>query len=110
MPDKPLGLARSTETKYARVPLWLFETGVSLQALATYAWLHGQHSNYRHTMPSYQEIAEELGVSKPSAIAYVKELKTARILQVEPQFQDGGRIANRYTLAEHRPFKAIDQA
>jgi hypothetical protein len=73
MSDKPLGRARSTETKYARTPLWLFETGATLQAKATYAWLHGRYGHYDLVVPSYNTLAKELGVSKGSVINYVKE-------------------------------------
>lgn len=107
MPDKPLGYARSTETKYARVPLWLFETGVSLQALATYAWLHGRYGHYEQVIPSYKTLATELGVSKGSVVAYVKELKEAGAIVTLERFRKGERTSNEYVIAFNEPFQVV---
>src|SRR5690606_10841782 len=50
---------RSTERRYARVPLWLFQSGVSLQAIATDAWLHGRYGHLEEKFPSYRALARE---------------------------------------------------
>lgn len=107
MPDKPLGLARSTETKYARVPLWLFETGVSLQALATYAWLHGRYGHYNEVIPSYKRLAKELKVSRSSVIAYVNELRAVGAVVAMERYKNGERTSNEYVIAFNEPFTVV---
>lgn len=108
MPEKPLGLARSTETKYARVPLWLFETGVSLQALATYAWLHGRYGHYNEVIPSYKRLAKDLGVSRSSVISYVNELRGVGAVVAMERYKNGERTTNEYVIAFNEPFKVVE--
>lgn len=94
---------RSTETRYARVPLWLFQSGVSLQAIATYAWLHGRYGHLEEKFPSYRTLARELEVSKGSVINYVKELRDAGALVVEARYRAGGQTSNEYVIAFNEP-------
>lgn len=89
---------RSTETKYGRAPLWLYETGVGLQAIATYTWLHGRYGHYERIMPSYATLAKELGVSRGSIIAYVKALVSVGAVKVTTSRQ-AGRTVNEYVIA-----------
>lgn len=101
----PEGLrGRSTETKYARIPLWLFETGVSLQAIATYAWLHGRYGHYERTIPGYKKLAADLGVAKSTVIDHVRELKAVGALVVQPRFDGGRQTTNEYVIAFNEPF------
>lgn len=96
----------SGKTKYGRVPLWLYEAGVSLQAVATYGWLHGRYGHFDRITPSYGTLAKEMGVSRGSAIAYVKELQAVgavRIVQSGAQ----GRQSNEFAIAFDAPF-ALD--
>ena len=99
---------RSTETKYGRVPLWLYETGVSLQAIATYGWLHGRYGHYERVMPSYATLAKELGVSRGSVIAYVKELVRVGAVRIETSGA-AGRQTNAYVIAFNEPFEVTGQ-
>lgn len=95
----------STETKYARIPLWLYEKGVSLQAVATYGWLHGRYGHYERVVPSYKTLAKELGVSKGSVVAYVQELVDAGAVRITQRYDESGdRTTNRYLIAFNEPF------
>lgn len=108
MKDKPLGRARSTETKYARTPLWLFETETTLQAKATYAWLHGRYGHYDLVVPSYNTLAKELGVSKGSVINYVKELVEVGAIVAIERYTDSGQTTNEYVIAFNEPFEVVN--
>lgn len=99
---------RSTETKYGRIPLWLYETGVGLQAIATYGWLHGRYGHYERVMPSYATLAKELGVSRGSVIAYVKALTSVGAVRIETSGA-AGRQTNRYVIAFNEPFPVAGQ-
>lgn len=100
---------RSTETKYARVPLWLFETGVSLQAVATYALLHGKYGHYEKKIPSYATLAKLLGVSRPSVIKYIKELREVGALAVVARHSDSGdQQSNEYVIAFNEPLPVVN--
>lgn len=94
---------RSSETKFGRVPLWLYDTGVGLQAIATYGWLHGRYGHYERVMPSYGTLAKELGVSRGSVIAYVKALTSVGAVRIETSGA-AGRQTNVYVIAFNRPF------
>lgn len=94
---------RSTETKYGRIPLWLYEAGVSLQAVATYGWLHGKYGHYDRVVPSYATLAKELKVSRGSVIAYVKELTAAGAVRIVTSGQVG-QTTNTYEIAFNEPF------
>jgi hypothetical protein len=99
---------RSTETKYGRIPLWLYETGVGLQAIATYGWLHGRYGHYERVMPSYATLAKELGVSRGSVIAYVKALTSVGAVRIETSGA-AGRQTNQYVIAFNQPFEVPGQ-
>ncbi|WP_160051185.1 helix-turn-helix domain-containing protein [Nocardiopsis sp. FR26] len=107
MTDAPLGKSRSTETKYARIPLWLFETGVSLQALATYAWLHGKYGHFDLVIPSYRTLAKQLKVSRSSVIAYVNELRNVGAIVAIERYSNGERTTNEYVIAFNEPFTVV---
>lgn len=63
------------------------------QSLASRAW-DGQ------CFPSYQTIAEDTGVSRPTAIKYIKKLQDAGLIEVQPRFnRRGDPTSNLYTLA-----------
>lgn len=94
---------RSTETKYGRIPLWLYEAGVSLQAIATYGWLHGRYGHYDRVVPSYATLAKELKVSRGSVIAYVKELTAAGAVRIVTSGV-AGQTTNTYEIAFNEPF------
>ncbi|MEU8920349.1 hypothetical protein AB0D10_05335 [Kitasatospora sp. NPDC048545] len=94
---------RTAETKYGRIPLWLYEAGVSLQAIATYGWLHGRYGHYDRMMPSYGTLAKELGVSRGSVITYVKALMAAGALRIEESGAADHRT-NTYAIAFNEPF------
>lgn len=94
---------RSTETKYGRIPLWLYDAGVSLQAIATYGWLHGKYGHFDRVVPSYATLAKELGVSRGSVIAYVKELTGAGAVRIATSGQ-AGQTTNTYEIAFNEPF------
>lgn len=97
-----------TETKYGRIPLWLYETGVGLQAISTYGWLHGRYGHYERVMPSYATLARELGVSRGSVIAYVKALTSVGAVRIETSGA-AGRQTNRYVIAFNEPFEVAGQ-
>lgn len=99
---------RSTETKYGRIPLWLYETGVGLQAIAMYGWLHGRYGHYERVMPSYATLAKDLGVSRGSVIAYVKALTSVGAVRIETSGA-AGRQTNRYLIAFNEPFPVTGQ-
>lgn len=99
---------RSTETKYGRIPLWLYETGVGLQAISTYGWLHGRYGHYERVMPSYATLAKELGVSRGSIIAYVKALTSVGAVRIETSGA-AGRQTNLYVIAFNEPFQVAGQ-
>lgn len=99
---------RSTETKYGRIPLWLYETGIGLQAIATYGWLHGRYGHYERVMPSYATLAKELGVSRGSVIAYVKALVSVGAVRIETSGA-AGRQTNLYAIAFNEPFAVAGQ-
>lgn len=94
---------RSTETKYGRIPLWLYEAGVSLQAIATYGWLHGKYGHFDRVVPSYATLAKELKVSRGSVIAYVKELTGAGAVRIATSGAVG-QTTNTYEIAFNEPF------
>lgn len=94
---------RSTETKYGRIPLWLYEAGVSLQAIATYGWLHGRYGHFERVVPSYATLAKELKVSRGSVIAYVKELTAAGAVRIATSGAVG-QTTNTYEIAFNEPF------
>ena len=106
MTENPRG--HGTETKYGRVPLWLYETGVGLQAIAAYGWLHGRYGHYERIMPSYATLAKELGVSRGSVIAYVKALTSVGAVRIETSGA-AGRQTNRYAIAFDGPFPVAGQ-
>lgn len=63
------------------------------QSLASRAW-DGQ------CFPSYQTIAEDTGVSRPTAIKYIKKLQEVGLIEVQPRFnRRGDPTSNLYTLA-----------
>ncbi|MFI8351290.1 hypothetical protein [Streptomyces sp. NPDC085596] len=99
---------RSTETKYGRIPLWLYESRAGLQAISTYGWLHGRYGHYERVMPSYATLAKELGVSRGSVIAYVKELTAVGAVRIETSGA-AGRQTNRYVIAFNEPFPVTGQ-
>jgi hypothetical protein len=99
---------RSTETKYGRIPLWLYETGVGLQAIATYGWLHGRYGHYERVMPSYATLARELGVSRGSVIAYVKVLVSVGAVRIETSGA-AGQQTNQYAIAFNEPFEVASE-
>jgi len=99
---------RSTETKYGRIPLWLYETGVGLQAIATYGWLHGRYGHYERVMPSYGTLARELGVSRGSVIAYVKALTSVGAVRIETSGATGQQT-NLYAIAFNEPFEVVQE-
>lgn len=99
---------RTAETKYGRIPLWLYETGIPLQAIATYGWLHGKYGHYERVMPSYGTLAKELGVSRGSVIAYVKALMGAGALRIEESGAVDHRT-NTYVIAFNEPFQVEPQ-
>ncbi|MEZ5671905.1 MAG: helix-turn-helix domain-containing protein [Thiotrichaceae bacterium] len=64
------------------------------QALASRAW-EGQ------CFPSYQTIAEDTGVSRPTAIKYIKILQDAGLIEVQPRHnRRGDPTSNLYTLPD----------
>jgi hypothetical protein len=99
---------RSTETKYGRIPLWLYETGISLQAIATYGWLHGRYGHYERVMPSYNTLARELNVSRGSVIAYVKILVSVGAVRIETSGA-AGQQSNLYAIAFNEPFEVAEE-
>ena len=99
---------RSSETKFGRVPLWLYDTGVGLQAIATYGWLHGRYGHYERVMPSYGTLAKELGVSRGSVIAYVKALTSVGAVRIQTSGA-AGRQTNVYVIAFAEPFQVGGQ-
>lgn len=94
---------RRSETRYGRVPLWLYEAGVSLQAVATYGWLIGRYGHFDRISPSYATLAKELGVSRGSVIAYVKELQAVGAVRIA-QSGAQGRQSNQFAIAFDAPF------
>jgi hypothetical protein len=56
--------AKRSETRFCRIPQWLYSVGISLQAVALYGWLHGKYGWLPKINPSYATLAEELGVSR----------------------------------------------
>lgn len=63
------------------------------QSLASRAW-DGQ------CFPSYQTIADDTGVSRPTAIKYIKKLQKAGLVEVQPRFnRRGDPTSHLYTLA-----------
>lgn len=94
---------RSTETKYGRIPLWLYEAGVSLQAIAAYGWLHGKYGHFERVVPSYATLAKELKVSRGSVIAYVKELTAVGAVRIATSGAVG-QTTNSYEIAFNEPF------
>lgn len=97
------------ETEHGNVPLWLYEVGVSLQAVATYGWLHGQSGHSQQTARSYATLAKELGVSRGSAVAYVKELTAVGAVRIADGGLPGQQV-NGYVLAVDGPFDVPDRA
>jgi DNA-binding Lrp family transcriptional regulator len=66
------------------------------QSLASRAW-DGQ------CFPSYQTIADDTGVSRPTAIKYIKKLQRAGLIEVQPRYnRRGDPSSNLYTLS-HLP-------
>jgi hypothetical protein len=98
---------RSAETKYGRIPLWLYGSGISLQAIATYGWLHGRYGHFERVIPSYATLARELGVSRGSVIAYVKELTGVGAVRVVTSGAPG-QTTNTYEIAFNEPFPTPD--
>jgi len=63
------------------------------QSLASRAW-DGQ------CFPSYQTIADDTGVSRPTAIKYIKKLQKAGLIEVQPRYnRRGDPSSNLYTLS-----------
>lgn len=98
---------RTAETKYGRIPLWLYDVGVSLQAIATYGWLHGKYGHFERVIPSYATLAKELKVSRGSVIAYVKELVAAGAVRIVTSGAVG-QTTNLYEIAFNEPFPVRD--
>lgn len=96
-------------TKFGRVPLWLYEAGLPLQAVATYGWLAGRYGHYSKITPSYGTLAKELGVSRGSVINYVTALVEAGAVRILESGADG-QTSNTYEIAFERPFSTEAQA
>lgn len=94
---------RRGETRYCRVPQWLYASGVSLQAIATYGWLHGKYGFLPVIKPSYATLAEELHCSRGSVITYLKELVTVGAVRITVGGPKG-RTINTYEIAFDAPF------
>ena len=63
------------------------------QSLASRAW-DGQ------CFPSYQTIADDTGVSRPTAIKYIKKLQQVGLIEVQPRYnRRGDPSSNLYTLS-----------
>lgn len=95
------------KTKYGRIPLWLYDAGVSLQAVAAYGWLHGRYGHFDRITPSYATLAKELKVSRGSAIAYVKELTAVGAVRITVSGAVG-QTTNSYDIAFDQPFTVQD--
>lgn len=93
----------SDATRFGRVPLWLYESGVPLQAIATYGWLAGRYGHYDQVMPSYGTLAKELRVSRGSVIAYMKALVAVGALRLVGSGA-ADHTSNTYEIAFDRPF------
>ena len=94
---------RRSETRFCRIPQWLYGTGVSLQAVAAYGWLHGKYGWLPKINPSYATLAEELGVSRGSVITYFKELIKVGAVRVTAGGPKG-RTINTFEIAFEAPF------
>jgi hypothetical protein len=95
--------AKRSETRFCRIPQWLYSTGISLQAIAAYGWLHGKYGYLKRINPSYATLAEELGVSRGSIINYFKELVRVGAVRVTVGGPKG-RTINSYQIAFDAPF------
>jgi hypothetical protein len=96
--------AKRSETRFCRIPQWLYSVGISLQAVALYGWLHGKYGWLPKINPSYATLAEELGVSRGSIINYFKELIKVGAVRVTVGGPKG-RTINSYEIAYDAPFK-----
>lgn len=74
------------------------------QSLASRAW-DGQ------CFPSYQTIADDTGVSRPTAIKYIKKLQNAGLIEVQPRVnRRGDPTSNLYTLTNLPMLKKKSEA
>jgi len=100
--DETTGVAKSP-VRFGRIPLWLYESGAPLQAIAAYGWLHGRYGHHGQVTPSYGTLAKELRVSRGSAIAYVQSLVSVGALRVKMSGATNHR-SNTYEIAFEAPF------
>lgn len=105
---QPSGKKRA-ETRYCRVPQWLYSAGVSLQAIAAYGWLHGRYGFLPVINPSYATLAEELHCSRGSVITYLKELVRVGAIRINVGGPKG-RTINTYEIAFDAPFPVSGQS
>lgn len=95
--------ARNSPVRFGRIPLWLYESGAPLQAIAAYGWLHGRYGHLGQVTPSYGTLAKELKVSRGSVIGYVQKLVAVGALRVKASGA-ANHSSNTYEIAFDAPF------
>jgi hypothetical protein len=85
------------------MPVWLYECGLPLQAIATYGWLAARYGHYSKIAPSYGTLAKELGVSRGSVINHVAALVDVGAVRIVESGADV-QTSNTYEIAFERPF------
>ena len=80
------------------IPIDIFDYDLKPKDLAVYMVLSRYSDSNGECYPSRDTIAENINVSVDTVDSALKQLKSAGVVEVTPQFADGAQITNRYRL------------
>lgn len=91
------------DVPFAIVPVWVIEK-VSPGALQLYAILAGKHTRQGRGTPTYQEMADDLHISRRSCMRYMAELQGTGAVRTEHRKDKvGDSTSNEYVVVTHLP-------
>lgn len=95
-------LSVTGETRYSRIPHWLTPL-VSGEAYKLYGVMMQRRDYDTGVATNYlAQFAKDMGKSKSSVKAYIRELKEAGALIVEPQYRGNEQVASHYIVVFNR--------
>jgi len=90
--------------RWAQVPLWVVEVGLSASAVRMYVALHNWADREGESYPSHGKIAKYIGCSASSVKRAIGDLIEAGALRSEERFKGSGeQSSNLYTLMKTPP-------
>jgi hypothetical protein len=99
---------RDRNSYFGVIPLWLYDSGASLQAAATFGYIQGRYGGSKYGIfPSLATLAKGLKVSERSVRSYLAELEKVRAIRVTRR---GFNKSNWYELASDGPFSEESDA